>query len=123
MLNLLVSLLMLLGLFFFFGTAAGILRFPDFYTRMHAAGKGDTLSSMLLLAGLALYHLRHLDSDTLLVSLKLGFIILFIFVASPTATHAIMDAGFEAKIKHWVKRRRPSAPWTDRERRKEEEHP
>jgi multicomponent Na+:H+ antiporter subunit G len=123
MLNLAVVLLMLLGLFFFFGTAAGIVRFPDFYTRMHAAGKGDTLSSMLLLAGLALYHLHGLDRDALLVSLKLGSIILFIFVASPTATHAIMDAGFEAKIKHWVKRRQAGEPWTGPERRQKEEHP
>ncbi|MBT3785210.1 sodium:proton antiporter, partial [bacterium] len=34
------------GLFFFFGTSVGLLRFPGFYTRMHAAGKGDTLSSV-----------------------------------------------------------------------------
>jgi len=40
-------LLMSAGFFFFFATAVGILRFPDFYCRMHAAGKGDTLSSML----------------------------------------------------------------------------
>ena len=32
------------GLIFFLGAAIGLLRFPDFYTRMHAAGKGDTLS-------------------------------------------------------------------------------
>ena len=33
----------ILGLIFFLGTAVGMVRFPDFYTRMHAAGKGDTL--------------------------------------------------------------------------------
>ena len=37
----------ILGLVFFLGTAVGMVRFPDFYTRMHAAGKGDTLSTML----------------------------------------------------------------------------
>ena len=41
----------ILGLVFFLGTAVGMVRFPDFYTRMHAAGKGDTLSTMLMLAG------------------------------------------------------------------------
>ena len=40
-----------LGLVFFLGSAVGMVRFPDFYTRMHAAGKGDTLSTMLMLLG------------------------------------------------------------------------
>ena len=35
------------GLVFFLGTTIGLLRFPDFYTRMHAAGKGDTLSTVM----------------------------------------------------------------------------
>ena len=35
------------GLIFFFGSAVGVVRFPDFYTRMQAAGKGDTLSTIL----------------------------------------------------------------------------
>ena len=41
MLDILVILFMVVGLFFFFGTTIGILRFPDFYCRTHAAGKGD----------------------------------------------------------------------------------
>ncbi|MED6325932.1 MAG: monovalent cation/H(+) antiporter subunit G, partial [Verrucomicrobiota bacterium] len=36
-------ILIVVGLVFFLGTSIGLLRFPDFYTRMHAAGKGDTL--------------------------------------------------------------------------------
>ncbi len=105
MLNGLVITLMLIGLFFFFGTSVGLIRFPDFYSRMHAAGKGDTLSTALLLTGLALYHLHHFSLDNILVSLKILSIVLFVFLASPTATHAIMDAGFEAGVKHWTKRK------------------
>lgn len=104
MLNGLVITLMLIGLFFFFGTSVGLIRFPDFYSRMHAAGKGDTLSTVLLLTGLALYHLHHFSFDNVLVSLKIMSIVLFVFLASPTATHAIMDAGFEAGVKHWTKK-------------------
>jgi multicomponent Na+:H+ antiporter subunit G len=104
MLNIAVTSLIASGLFFFFGTSVGLIRFPDFYSRMHAAGKGDTLSSVLLLSGLALYHLHHVTIDTVLVSLKILFICLFVFIASPTATHAIMDAGYESKVKHWSKR-------------------
>jgi len=104
MLNIIIIVLMLSGLFFFFGTAVGLLHFPDFYSRMHAAGKGDTLSTTLILTGLALYHLQDFSLATLLVSLKIMSIVLYIFIASPTATHAIMDAGFESGVKHWTKR-------------------
>jgi multicomponent Na+:H+ antiporter subunit G len=106
MLNIVIVTLMSFGLFFFFGTVVGLIRFPDFYTRMHAAGKGDTLSSALLLTGLALYHLHHLNYDTILVSVKIMFIVLFVFIASPTATHAIMDAGYETNAKPWVKKQK-----------------
>jgi multicomponent Na+:H+ antiporter subunit G len=116
-LNAIVIMLVTLGVFFFFGTAVGLIRFPDFYTRMHAAGKGDTLSSILILSGLALYNLHHLHGVALLTSAKIMFIVLFIFIASPTATHAIMDAGYEAKVKHWVKRRTGQAVWPGEERR------
>lgn len=117
MLNAIVMLCMGFGLLFFLGTSVGLLRFPDFYTRMHAAGKGDTLSSVLLLLGLALYHLQLLSVDSVLVSIKILSIVLFIFIVSPTATHAIMDAGFEAKVRHWEKPRPVVDP------RAGEEHP
>ena len=45
-------ILAVVGLVFFLGTAVGMVRFPDFYTRMHAAGKGDSLSTMLILPDL-----------------------------------------------------------------------
>jgi multicomponent Na+:H+ antiporter subunit G len=104
MINYLTMLLIAGGLFFFFSTTIGVLRFPDFYTRMHAAGKGDTLSSLLILLGLAVYHLQHLSGGSILVAIKILFILVFIFLASPTATHAIIDAGYESEIKPWVKK-------------------
>jgi monovalent cation/proton antiporter MnhG/PhaG subunit len=55
-----VVILFILGGVFFFATATiGLLRFPDFYCRMHATGKGDTLGALLALIGLALYNLHH----------------------------------------------------------------
>lgn len=101
MLDTLVILFIAVGLFFFFGTTIGIIRFPDFYTRTHAAGKGDTLSVMLMLFGLALYNLHHPSLEALLVSGKIILICVVVFIASPTATHAIMDAGYESKVRHW----------------------
>ena len=52
-LNALSIILIFSGLIFFMGASVGLLRFPDFYTRMHAAGKGDTLSTILITAGMS----------------------------------------------------------------------
>ena len=97
---------MSLGVLFFFGTTIGVLRFPDFYTRMHAAVKGDTLSSMLILIGAALYSLHghhHITLGTALVAVKILIIMNFIFIGSPTATHAMMNAGNKIGAPHWEK--------------------
>jgi multicomponent Na+:H+ antiporter subunit G len=85
------------GLVFFLGAVVGMVRFPDFYTRMHAAGKGDTLSSLLVILGFALYHLDAGGWDTAhwLVALKLLGICAFIMITSPTSTHALINAGYE----------------------------
>lgn len=103
LINTLVITLMLSGLLLFLGTTVGVLRFPDFYSRAHAAGKGDTLSTALLLGGLILYLLRDFNGETLLTAIKLGLIVFFVFIASPTATHAIIDAGYESKVPFWSK--------------------
>ena len=87
-----------LGLLFFLGAAVGLFRFPDFYTRMHAAGKGDTLSSFLILAGFALITFDDFSAAGWLLLLKIFGIVLFIMLTSPTSTHALMRAGFEDGI-------------------------
>lgn len=120
MLDSIVIILMVTGLFFFFGATVGLLRFPDFYSQVHAAGKGDTLSSALLLIGLALYNLHHLTLAAVLVSIKILFISFAIFITSPTATHAIMDAGYRTNVKHWFKRKARTEPYHGIERRKGE---
>ena len=92
-------LLVVAGLVFFLGDSIGLLRFPDFYTRMHAAGKGDTLSTLLILAGVAVYFLHDGASFLkLLVVLKILAICAFIAMTSPTSTHALMKAGFDDGI-------------------------
>tara|TARA_Y100000588_G_scaffold59644_1_gene58574 strand:- start:21522 stop:21935 length:414 start_codon:yes stop_codon:yes gene_type:complete len=87
-----------LGLLFFLGAAVGLFRFPDFYTRMHAAGKGDTLSSLLILLGFALITFDDFSAVGWLLLLKIFGIVLFIMLTSPTSTHALMRAGFEDGI-------------------------
>ncbi|MDF1823528.1 MAG: monovalent cation/H(+) antiporter subunit G [Verrucomicrobiales bacterium] len=101
------------GLIFFIGGAVGLIRFPDFYTRTHAAGKGDTLSSLLVILGFAIYQLKDFESFshdwlTLLVILKMLGISLFILITSPTSTHALMDAGWEDGTKPEIHPNRPN---------------
>lgn len=99
----LVGLLLAIGLLFFLGGGVGIIRLPDFYSRLHAAGKLDTLASLTMLLALALANVNHLTLLELLTGLKILLIVVFVFIASPTATHAIVDAGVRAGLKPWSK--------------------
>ena len=103
MIDTIVVILLVIGVFAFFSTTVGILRFPDFYSRMHAAGKGDVFSSVAILLGLVIYHSQHPSLGGTLVAIKILMISLFIFLASPTATHAIISAGFDSGVSPWSK--------------------
>ncbi|MFK5922401.1 MAG: monovalent cation/H(+) antiporter subunit G [Verrucomicrobiota bacterium] len=108
--NIISIVFILAGLVFFFGSVVGVVRFPDFYTRMHAAGKGDTLSSLLVVMGFAVYHLGQIHWTDfawadLLVVIKLLAICAFIMLTSPTATHALMDAGYEDGIEPLLRKK------------------
>jgi multicomponent Na+:H+ antiporter subunit G len=91
------GLCLAVGCFIILVAAIGVVRFPDFYSRMHPAGKADTLGQGLVLFGMILYE------GLTFVSLKLLLIIVFIFIANPTATHAIAKAAYIAGIKPWQK--------------------
>ena len=101
--NIIVSLLLVAGLFFFTGGLIGILRFPDFYSRLHPAGKLDTLGLMLTMTSLGFYNLYDFSLGTLINGFKMILIMAFVFLASPTATHAIVDAGVRAGLAPWAK--------------------
>ncbi len=84
--------------------AAGMLRFPDFYTRTHAASITDTLGALLIVQGLALQALKlawHSDWNilALLVAVKLVMVMGFIFLTSPTAGHALVKAAYASGLK------------------------
>ncbi len=100
--DILFVLFMVGGLFFFTTATLGLLRFPDFYSRLHATGKGDTLAVFLSLIGLGIYE------GFSLTSLKIVFIAVFMFLAQPTATHAISRAGFRSGLKPWLKEEKKS---------------
>lgn len=103
--NIIVIAFLIFGLFFFLGGAIGIIRMPDFYTRLHPAGKLDTLGTLAMVMGLALYNLHHISLANILVSIKMFLIVFFVSLASPTATHTIVDAGMRAGLRHWIKKK------------------
>lgn len=96
--------LILIGVFLFASGTLGLIRLPDFYSRMHATGKCDTLGALFALLGLAVYNGWNL------VSLKILFIVGFIFVANPTATHAIGRAALLNRVQPWTKEPGVSPP-------------
>ena len=74
--------------------AIGVQRFPDFYSRIHAAGVTDTLGSALLIVGLMLQA-----GFDYLVLAKLLFILLFFFITIPTSSHALAKAAWLSGLK------------------------
>ncbi len=102
--SIVTAVFLLVGLFFFFAGTVGLLRLPDFFSRMHATGKGDTLAVLLSLVGLAIYNASSggFSTPSILVSIKIIFIAIFWFLAGPTATHAISRAAFRCGVKPWT---------------------
>ena len=64
----------------------GIVRLPDFYTRLHGGGITDTMGAGLLLLGLMF------QAGMTLVTIKLMMILFFLFVTSPTSCHALANS-------------------------------
>jgi multicomponent Na+:H+ antiporter subunit G len=84
---------LLLGAFLVLVGALGLVRMPDFYTRLHPAGITDSLGADFILTGLVL------QAGFSLVTVKLFLIGAFLFFTSPTSTHAIANAALVAGLK------------------------
>ncbi|MEQ8556817.1 MAG: monovalent cation/H(+) antiporter subunit G [Henriciella sp.] len=81
----------------------GVLRFPDFYTRLHAASITDTGAATLTLVGMALL------APTWLIVFKLAAIWLFLFLTGPTGSHALANAAHTAGLQPVIGRQRDGA--------------
>jgi multicomponent Na+:H+ antiporter subunit G len=93
-----IATLLLAALFFHGVAALGVLRMPDFYTRMHAVSTVETLGVLFTLAALGV------SAGLTLVTVKLVFLAVFLFLANPTSTHAIGRAALRVGLPPW---RRP----------------
>lgn len=93
LINFLSSVLILVGVFLGISGAVGLFRFPDFYTRMHAAGVTDTLCTACIILGLIM------QSGFTLISVKLFFILMFTWYTSPAAGHALIKAAHKTGLR------------------------
>lgn len=75
----------------------GLLRMPDFYTRIHAASVSDAVGAGLILGGLLL------QAGSVIVALKLVVVGLLIFFTSPAATHALARAALHRGLAPWTR--------------------
>ncbi|MBI2219002.1 MAG: monovalent cation/H(+) antiporter subunit G [Candidatus Rokubacteria bacterium] len=98
----LVVLLLAAGLFFHAVAALGVLRLPDFYTRLHAVSKAETLGMLFTLAAIIVWI------GPSLTAVKVALVGVFVFMATPTSAHAIGRAALRTGLKPW--RRRGGSP-------------
>jgi multicomponent Na+:H+ antiporter subunit G len=97
-----VLLLLVAGYFFHSVAALGVMRLPDFYTRLHAVSKAETLGVLLTLGALAI------SEGLTLTAAKVVLVAVFLFLANPTSTHAIGRAAWRTGLQPW--QRTPTAP-------------
>ncbi len=96
------------GLFFMLVGTIGILRLPDVYTRLHAAGMTDTMGAGFLILGLcfqAISGMMHDHPSWWTVLVRLVLIYAFLLFTSPIATHALARAGLAGGVEPWTNER------------------
>ena len=91
-LDILSWIILLAGAVFLLIGAIGVLRFPDFYTRLHAVSVCDTMGAGLVLVGLML------QGGVSLVTVKLVLMFYFMMFTGPTAVHALAEAALQGKL-------------------------
>jgi len=86
------AVLLVIGAVFSMIGGIGILRLPDFFSRIHGAGITDTMGAGAILTGLMLY------AGASLVTVKLVMILALLWLTGPTATHALAKAALTSGI-------------------------
>lgn len=82
----------LAGLFFILVGTLGVLRMPDVFTRLHAAGMTDTMGAGFLILGMCL------QAGLSLVAVRFALVYVFLLFTSPISTHALARAALAAKV-------------------------
>jgi multicomponent Na+:H+ antiporter subunit G len=86
------------GICFFIGSlsiiigACGLIKFPDVFSRIHAAGMIDTGGTAFFLLGMVV------QTGWTLITVKLLLIGVFIFFTSPVSSHVTVNLARQKKI-------------------------
>ncbi len=87
------ALSLISGAVFIIIGSIGLVRLPDFFTRLHGAGIAETLGAWLVLLGLLL------QSGWSSTAIKLVMIFIFLVITGPTATHALAKSALHGGLK------------------------
>ncbi|WP_341760104.1 monovalent cation/H(+) antiporter subunit G [Candidatus Endowatersipora endosymbiont of Watersipora subatra] len=88
LINIISWLLLIVGGFFLFIGSLGLIKFQDFWSRLHAVSMIDSAGVGLIIGGLML------QTGLSFVTIKFAIIVIFLFLTGPTASHAIANAAF-----------------------------
>lgn len=94
MVDVLLSLLILIGAGFTFLGSLGLARLPDFYTRLHGPTKATTLGVGSLLIASALYFSAHGPG----LSLHEVLVTLFLFITAPVSAQMLAKAALHLNL-------------------------
>ena len=83
--------LILVGAIFLWTAAIGVIRFPDFFSRLHVAGIGDTLGALLLTVGIMV------KTGLTLLSLKVFLVYVIYLITNPLGTNLIILEAVHAR--------------------------
>ncbi len=83
---------MLAGLFFILVGTGGVLRMPDVFTRLHAAGMTDTMGAGFLILGMCF------QAGLSLLTLRLLLVYAFLLFTSPIATHSLARSAYSGNV-------------------------
>ncbi len=105
-LDILVWIFLITGSFFAIVGGIGIIRLPEFFSRLHGGGITDTLGAGLIMVGLLIHGIEGVFNgpeteivDHLLTAFKLLMILFFLTVTSPTACHALAKSALTQGLK------------------------
>lgn len=93
--NYLTGILIVVGAAFALVASVGLLRLPEFYTRMHAASKAGTLGACVMLIAVAIY-----TDDAAVASRALAGVVFFLLTA-PISAHLLAKAAYAAGYPLW----------------------
>ena len=95
--NIISLTLMAVGSFFMLSGSLGILRMPDFFTRVHPSALIDSFGAPLVLVGAAIHF------GFSFLTLKIILLVFLLLITHPTATHALCQAALKGKLKPLIK--------------------